>query len=176
MLVLPVPVVSARLTNPGTADQPTRIYDNNAVVSFDEMETITLTCAVNGSYPAPKVKVTLDNQDQNNLFPSTTRLWKTGSSKGLREMYYSANRTNEKFEIRYEMRDSQLKCTANIPNSDFEPVSTSIIIRLKRCKYCYIRWSLTTEYFVLLNCEKKLLIIISHLHIVFFHIHFPTWK
>ncbi|ELU01464.1 hypothetical protein CAPTEDRAFT_219353 [Capitella teleta] len=124
------PVKTVKLITTDINGTHAMVYSDGQSAKFKEDEVLKITCSVNGSYPAPRVKVTVAGLDITSKFARTETLHKVGATKGLQELYYEVLLTNEKMSIAYDFDQEQLKCEATMPETEFEANSISINISL----------------------------------------------
>lgn len=106
------------------------IHAEGQNVTFQEGERRKFTCQVNGSYPAPKVIITIGNKDITELFVKEEKLLRKGEILGLKALTYETTLSNDSLEISYEFANKKLQCKAIVDQSPFDPVSQSILVQL----------------------------------------------
>lgn len=129
------PVKSVKLMSTDMNGTHAMVYSDGQASEFKEGELLKLTCTVNGSYPAPKVKVVAGGErDLTSLFQRTETLHRVGATEGFQELYYEVQLVNKKMSIDYDFDRQQLKCIATLAETNFEAKSMAINISLTGCE------------------------------------------
>src|SRR5688572_29826971 len=136
-----VPVRSVRLSSRDEDNTWAVIYASDESVVFDEGSIHRFSCNVSGSYPEPRVRILVGDEDITETFERTSTLVKEGPRRNgggtiqfITDLYYTVQLINHRLNISHGFNRKRIVCVAELPDSGLPNVTSAITVTLSECK------------------------------------------